>query len=79
MIYLERIRKAFAKVIGEESARAMHEESTMETVKGWDSINFIALVMAVEDEFKITLSTLDAASLISVKDIHRYLEKRLAA
>ncbi len=78
MIYLERIRRAFSKVLGDSTSQ-MNENSTMETVGGWDSLNFIALVLAVEDEFGIKMSTLDAASLISVRDINDYLVKKLGA
>lgn len=76
MKYLERIRSAFGTVIG-SSAAAMAPEAGMADVPGWDSVHFIDLVLAIEDEFAIELSTLDATALTSVRAINAYLEKRL--
>lgn len=78
MKYLSRIKGSFATVIGATDAEAIVPGATMEDVPGWDSNNFIDLVMAIEDEFGIELSTLDATSLTSVEAINRYLERRLA-
>lgn len=49
----------------------------METVPGWDSQSFLSLIVAMEDEFAITVSMLDAVGLYSVAAIDKYLEKRL--
>ena len=53
MSYFDRIQRCFAKVIGEHHANQMTPDSTMEEVKPWDSLNFVGLIIAVEDEFKI--------------------------
>jgi len=76
MSHFDRIQRCFAKVIGEDEANKMTPDSTMEDVKGWDSLNFIGLIVAVEDEFGIQLSTLDAAALTSVPAIEQYLQER---
>lgn len=77
MSYFDRIQRCFAKVIGEHHANQMTPDSTMEDVKQWDSLNFVGLIMAVEDEFKIQLTTLEAATLTSVLAIEQYLQERL--
>jgi acyl carrier protein len=77
MSYFDRIQRCFAKVIGEHHANQMTPDSTMEEVKQWDSLNFVGLIMAVEDEFKIQLTTLEAATLTSVLAIEQYLQERL--
>ena len=77
MSYFDRIQRCFAKVIGEHHANQMTPDSTMEEVKQWDSLNFVGLIMAVEDEFKIQLTTLEAAALTSVLAIEQYLQERL--
>ena len=77
MSYFDRIQRCFAKVIGEHHANQMTPDSTMEEVKQWDSLNFVGLIMAVEDEFKIQLTTLEAAALTSVLAIEQHLQERL--
>jgi acyl carrier protein len=76
MSHFERIQRCFAKVIGDDEAYKMTSDSTMEDVSGWDSLNFVGLIVAVEDEFEIRLSTLDAAALTSVPAIEQYLQER---
>jgi len=76
-MYFERIKKAFESVLDAEAINTMQESSTMEEIKGWDSMNFIALVMAIESEFKIELSTLEAAALTSVSAIDEYLKEKI--
>ena len=77
MSYFDRIQRCFAKVIGEHHANQMTPDSTMEEVKQWDSLNFVGLIIAVEDEFKIQLTTLEAAALTSVPAIEKHLKERL--
>lgn len=71
----ERLRGVFASVIGDDNAQTMNVESTMDDVEGWDSLNFINLVIAVETEYNIRIDGLDAASLVSVPGILEYLER----
>jgi acyl carrier protein len=77
MKYIARIRQAFETAIGKEAAARISPEATMEDVPGWDSTNFIDLVLAVEDEFDIELATIDATALTSVAAINKYLEGKL--
>ena len=48
----------------------------MEDVEGWDSLNFLNLVMAIEDEFDLQMSTLEAASLNTVDAVVSYVERK---
>lgn len=69
-----RVQSVFASVIGEDAAAKMTQESTMDDVEGWDSMNFINLVIAMETEFGIRIDGLDAISLVTVPGILEYLE-----
>lgn len=73
---IDRIRKAFASVIGENAAQGVVPGATMEDVEGWDSLNFLNLVMAIEDEFDLQMSTLEAASLNTVDAVVSYVERK---
>jgi len=73
---IDRIRKSFASVIGENAAKGVVSGATMEDVEGWDSLNFLNLVMAIEDEFDLQMSTLEAASLNTVDAVVSYVERK---
>lgn len=73
---IDLIRKAFASVIGENAAQGVVPGATMEDVEGWDSLNFLNLVMAIEDEFDLQMSTLEAASLNTVDAVVSYVERK---
>ncbi len=77
MKYLPRIKAFFENAIGENAGAYITEDANMETVPGWDSQSFLSLIVAMEDEFAITVSMLDAVGLYSVAAIDKYLEKRL--
>lgn len=77
MKYLERIRIFFDKAIGPEAAEAINAEADIDSVPGWDSQSFIPLVLAMEDEFDIEISTMEAASLFSIEAINDHLEQKL--
>ena len=42
---------------------------------GADSLDFVELIMAFEDEFNITLPDEDAANLKTIGDVVSYIEK----
>ena len=48
----------------------------MEDLPSWDSLNFIDLVLVIENEFDVELTTLDAASLTSFQAISDYLDRK---
>jgi acyl carrier protein len=77
MKYLPKIKSFFERAIGPQASAALCAESDMESVPGWDSQSFLPLIIAMEDEFQITISTMDAAALYSVEAINEYLEQRL--
>lgn len=55
----------------------MSAESSMENTRGWDSLSFINIVVALETEFGVNFSTLEAASLTSYSSIIDALNKKL--
>lgn len=77
MQYIDRIKVFFGNAIGPEAAAAVNETADIETIPGWDSETFIPLVLAMEDEFAIEISTLEAAALFSIKAINDFLVDKL--
>lgn len=76
-MYFDRIKRAFSSVLDTDASESITSLSKMEDVNGWDSLNFIALVVAIEHEFNVQLTTLDAASLTSIPAIEKYLLEKL--
>lgn len=74
-----RLRAVFESVVGEKSASTMTINSTIDDVEGWDSMNFISLVIAVETEYNIRIDGLDAASMVTVKSILDYIDRKLSS
>lgn len=72
----ERLQSVFASVIGANNAATITPESTMDQVEGWDSLNFINLVIAVETEYKIRIDGLDATSMVTIPSILEYLDRQ---
>lgn len=74
----ERLQSVFASVIGQDNAQTITPTSTMDEVEGWDSMNFINLVIAVETEYDIRIDGLDATSLVTIPSILEYLDAQAA-
>ena len=71
----ERVRRVVADVFGLPLA-AVSLATSSDTVGDWDSANVLNLLMAVEAEFGVTLSTDDAADFLSVELIVAILRER---
>lgn len=74
-----KLQEIFVDLLDDDTFE-LTEEASMETVEDWDSLLHITLVAAVEDEFKISLSTddiIDAKNVNALTDIIlRELDKK---
>lgn len=48
-------------------ASAINEDTSMDTVPSWDSLRHMNLVLALEEEFKVTIPDEDAGNITSYK------------
>ncbi len=71
---LERVQKVFRQVFDNDEL-IITPETTAEDIEEWDSINHINLVLAVEKEFRVRLSSSGIASLKNVGELIALLEK----
>jgi acyl carrier protein len=55
------------------------EAMTARDVEGWDSLSHINLVLAVEKEFGISLTTRDVRSMKNVGDLIQLVDKKASA
>jgi acyl carrier protein len=72
----ERLRKLFAGVLSPAVAATLNADSSMETVEEWDSQTFVEIIVAIETEFGVELSGLDAARMNSVAAIAEVLGEK---
>ncbi len=69
----EKVKKVLAKELGIDEDKITLEANIIEDL-GADSLSVMQLIMALEDEFGITVNDDDVRSLLTVKAICDYLE-----
>lgn len=70
----DRLLRMVAGVFG-VTPDALSEESAPETVTNWDSLGHLNLVMAIEDEFGVSLSAEDVLAMRDVRSIRGILHR----
>ena len=54
----------------------INQSTSPENVEKWDSLGQLALISAIEQEFKITLEINEMFEIMSVGDIYKILERK---
>ena len=72
----ERVEKITAEALGIEPA-IVKQSSNFSKDLGADSLDTTELVMALEDEFIIEISDLEADNIFTVAEATEYIEERL--
>ena len=75
---LQRIQTVFRNVLDDETL-VLQPATTAADVENWDSINHITLIVAVEREFKVKLTTAEIAALKNVGDLAALMDKKRKA
>jgi acyl carrier protein len=70
-----KIIRVLSQVIGVPEEN-LDQESSPDTVEAWNSVSHIHLVLALEQEFGVTLSPQDAVEMLSVRLIELILQER---
>jgi len=55
-------------------ASEVTDQSSRETIAGWDSMGHLSLVTGLEEEFKVSIAIADAMEMASVQHIKRILK-----
>lgn len=76
MINEEKLKDVMATVLG-VPAESINEATSMDTVGAWDSIKQMNLVLALEEEFGISIPDEDAANITSYPLIKLVLNEQL--
>lgn len=53
----------------------LSDDMSIETVDGWDSMAHVALIMALQKEFNVSIAPQDAIELTDVAAIKKYLRQ----
>jgi acyl carrier protein len=70
----ERMAEVFREVFQDDEL-VVQEWMTAGDIPGWDSLALVKLVIALEEEFGVGLSTHDVAQVASVSDLKRALRR----
>ena len=73
----QRLQKVFQDVFDDETMQ-IHERMTAAEVADWDSLSHINLVVAVEKEFRVRLTTAEVRGLNHVGDFIALLSSKAA-
>lgn len=66
MLNEEALKKVLATMLNVD-ASTINEDSSMDNVPSWDSLRHMNLVLALEEEFKVTIPDDDAGNITSYK------------
>ena len=71
-----RLKRVFEAVLGADATTPIDLHSNIDDVQGWDSHSFVAIVVGIESEFGVKLSTLEAIRMQSVRAIYDVLAEK---
>ena len=72
------LKDVLAAVLG-ITADSISDDTSMDTVESWDSIKHMNLVLAIEEEFGVSIPDEDAANITSFPLIKLVLNEQLQA
>lgn len=72
----EALNEIFRDVLDSPSLE-IHEKMTASDVEGWDSLNYVSLIVAVEKKMNIKLTSKEASSLQNVGELIDLVHKKL--
>ena len=73
-MYFEKVRSVLAEQFGIDEETITMDTNLIDDI-GADSLDVVELIMALEEEFGITISDDQAAELVTVRKITEYLDK----
>jgi acyl carrier protein len=70
------IKRVMADVL-ELDATAIHDDTSADNTPWWDSANHINLILALEQEFSISIDVAEFESMLSFFDIMQVVQSKL--
>ncbi len=78
MVNEENIKQVMALMLKIDISK-INDKSSMDNILNWDSLRHMNLILALEDEFKISIPDEDVGNITSFKLIKLVLEEQLLA
>lgn len=78
MLNEDALKQVMATMLNVDVA-SIGPDASMDTIANWDSLRHMNLVLALEDEFKVSIPDEDAGNITSYKLIKLVLEDQLKA
>ncbi len=75
---IDEVLKVISSIIG-VPVEKLNENSSPETVEYWDSFKHMNLILALEEEFKVTFSDKEITEMRNVKSILETLKRHIKA
>ena len=72
----QRVREILADILGIDALR-INDATAFDRTPGWDSANHLNLVVALEEEFSITLDVSDIDAMLTFPDVVQTVEAKL--
>ena len=72
---MDNIKKIVSEVFNIEPEK-INNDSSPDNIEMWDSLGQLALVLAIEQEYKITLEIQEIFLIMNVGDIYKILKRR---
>jgi len=69
-----KLKQVFADVFGMEAA-SVNESTSVDTVKKWDSLKHLKLVLALEEQFGVTLTEEQTVEILNYPLVKAVLEE----
>lgn len=70
------LKRVMAAILRVEPS-ALDDSASMDTIKTWDSLHHMQMVLALEDEFEVTIPDEDAANITSYALVRLVLSELL--
>lgn len=78
MTTIERLRKIMANTMPDTDVSAADENTALADI-GVNSISMLLFVLAIEEEFGITMDNIEPDKLVTVGDFVKYIESKMNA
>ena len=72
----EKLRQVMGRVFNVSSS-SITDESKVETIESWDSLNHINLILALEQEFKTMFVPEEIVQMVSFQEILEVLKQKI--
>jgi acyl carrier protein len=72
---MDRLKKVVAETF-ETAPDSINMETTPADIEMWDSLGQLSLILAIEEEFRVTIEISEMFEIMTVGDIYKILQRK---